>query len=91
MTITMIKSEDSEKSIKISNLLFIFFKTELVIYMVLINFKDGVVIELHEDMSFDVVELSRTDVEFNYFASVSGKEVELFNAVDNRLGGVLSA
>ena len=59
--------------------------------MVLISFKDGVVIELHEDMSFDVVELSRTDVEFNYFASVSGKEVELFNAVDNRLGGVLSA
>ena len=59
--------------------------------MVLISFKDGVVIELHEDMSFDVVELSRTDVEFNYFASVSGKEIELFNAVDNRLGGVLSA
>ena len=59
--------------------------------MILVSFKDGVVIELHEDMSFDVVELSRTDVTFNYYASVSGKEVELFNLVDNRLGGVLSA
>lgn len=56
-----------------------------------ITFKDGVVIELHEDMSFDVVELSRTDVTFNYYASVSGKEIELFNLVNNRLGGVLSA
>ena len=58
--------------------------------MVLISFKDGVNIELHEDLSIDVVELSRTDVEFNYFASVSGKETELFNSVNNRLGGVLS-
>lgn len=58
--------------------------------MVLISFKDGVSIELHEDLSIDVVELSRTDVEFNYLASVSGKKVELFNAVNNRLGGVLS-
>ena len=62
-----------------------------MIYMILISFKDGVVIELHEDMSFDVVELSRTDVTFNYYASVSNKEVELFNLIDNRLGGVLSA
>lgn len=59
--------------------------------MITISFKDGVVIELHEDMSFDVVELSRTDVTFNYYASVSNKEIELFNAVNNRLGGVLSA
>lgn len=58
--------------------------------MILVSFKDGVSIELHEDLSIDVVELSRTDVEFNYLASVSGKEVELFNAVNNRLGGVLS-
>ena len=54
--------------------------------MVLITFKDGVVIELHEDMTFDVVELSQTDVQFNYFASVSGKSTELANAVDLRLG-----
>ena len=59
--------------------------------MVLISFKDGAVIELHEDCTFDVVELSQTDVMFNYYASVSGKEVELFNTVNNRLGGVLSA
>lgn len=58
--------------------------------MTTISFKDGVVIELHEDMSFDVVELSRTDVTFNYFASVSGKEIELFNSINNRLGGVLT-
>lgn len=58
--------------------------------MVLISFKDGVVVELHEDMTFDIVELSQTDVDFNYFASVSGKEVELFNSLNNRLGGVLS-
>lgn len=59
--------------------------------MCLISFKDGAVIELHEDCTFDVVELSRTDVNFNYFASVSNKEVELFNSVNNRLGGVLTA
>lgn len=58
--------------------------------MVLITFKDGAVIELHEDLSIDVVELSRSDVDFNYFASVHGKETELFNSVNNRLGGVLS-
>ena len=59
--------------------------------MCLISFKDGVVIELHEDCTFDVVELSRTDVNFNYYASVSDKGVELFNYVNNRLGGVLTA
>lgn len=59
--------------------------------MCLISFKDGVVIELHEDCTFDVVELSRTDVNFNYYASVSDKRVELFNSVNNRLGGVLTA
>lgn len=57
--------------------------------MIRISFKDGVVIELHEDGTFDVVELSRTDVSFNYFASVSGKETELFNSVNDRLDGVL--
>ena len=58
--------------------------------MVLISFKDGVSVELHEDLSIDVVELSRTDVEFNYLASVSGKEEQLFNAINNRLDGVLT-
>ena len=58
--------------------------------MCFITFKDGVVIELHEDCTFDVVELSRTDVNFNYFASVSNKESELFDSVNNRLGGVLT-
>ena len=58
--------------------------------MVFISFKDGASIELHEDMSFDVVELSRTDVQFNYYASVSNKQIELFNLLNNRLGGILS-
>lgn len=58
--------------------------------MTLITFKDGASVKLHEDGSIDVVELSKTDVEFNYFASVSNKEVELFNLINNRLGGVLS-
>lgn len=58
--------------------------------MIRIEFKDGVVVELHEDCTFDIVELSRSDVEFNFLASVSDKEDELFNAVNNRLGGVLT-
>ena len=36
------------------------------------------------------LELSRTDVEFNYLASVSGKKEQLFNAINNRLDGVLT-
>ena len=59
--------------------------------MYFITFKDGASIELHEDGTIDVVGLSESDVTFNYYASVSGKEVELFNLIDNRLGGVLSA
>ena len=58
--------------------------------MVKITFRDGVSIELHNDGTIDVIELSRSDVEFNYFASVSGKEKQLFNAINNRLGGVLT-
>lgn len=58
--------------------------------MVLITFKDGASVKLQEDNSIEVVELSKTDVDFNYFASVSDKEVELFNLVNRRLGGILS-
>lgn len=58
--------------------------------MTLVTFKDGASVKLHKDGSIDVVELSKTDVDFNYFASVTGKEVELFNLVNRRLGGVLS-
>lgn len=58
--------------------------------MIKVTFKDGASIELHEDLSIDVVELSKTDVEFNYFASVSNKETELFNSVNKRLGGILT-
>lgn len=58
--------------------------------MVKITFKDGASVELHEDNSIEVVELSRTDIEFNYVASVSNKETELFNIINNRLDGVLT-
>ena len=58
--------------------------------MIVIEFRDGASVRLHEDMTFEVITLSDTDVSFNYFASVSGREVELFNLVNNRLGGVLS-
>ena len=58
--------------------------------MVLITFKDGASVKLQEDNSVEVIKLSKTDVDFNYFASVSGKEVELFNLINRRLGGVLS-
>lgn len=59
--------------------------------MILITFKDGASVRLHEDGTIEVESLSRTDVNFNYFASVRGKEVELFNTINNRLGGVLTA
>ena len=58
--------------------------------MVLITFKDGASVKLQENNSIEIVELSKTDVDFNYFASVSDKEVELFNLINRRLGGVLS-
>lgn len=61
-----------------------------MINMFKVTFKDGASIELHEDGTIDVVELSRYDTEFNYFAEVSDKEVELFNLINRRLGGVLS-
>lgn len=61
-----------------------------MIIMYLIKFEDGVVIELHDDRTFDVVGLSRTDVEFNTVCGM-GDEVRVFNFINNRLGGVLTA
>lgn len=58
--------------------------------MIQITFRDGASVKLHEDNSIEVVELSKSDVEFNYFASVSNKETELFNLVNSRLDGVLT-
>lgn len=58
--------------------------------MIQVEFKDGVVIELHENGTFDVVELSRSDIEFNTIYGM-GDEGRIFNAINNRLGGVLSA
>lgn len=61
-----------------------------MIIMCLISFKDGVVIELHDDCTFDVVELSATDVEFNTVYGI-GDEVRVFNFINDRLGGALTA
>lgn len=61
-----------------------------MIVMYLVEFRDGVVIELHDDCIFDVVELSRTDAEFNTVCGM-GDKVKIFNSIDNRLGGVLTA
>ena len=61
-----------------------------MIIMCLIEFNDGVVIELHDDCTFDVVGLSRTDVEFNTVYGM-GDEVRVFNFINNRLGGALTA
>lgn len=62
----------------------------MVINMCLIEFNDGVVIELHDDCTFDVVGLSRTDVEFNTVCGM-GDKVRVFNFINNRLGGALTA
>ena len=56
----------------------------------IVTFKDGASVKLHENMEIEVLNLSETDVTFNYYASVSNKEIELFNLINNRLGGVLS-
>ena len=61
-----------------------------MIIMYLIEFSDGVVIELHDDCTFDVVGLSRTDVEFNTVCGMRD-EVRVFNFINNRLGGALTA
>lgn len=61
-----------------------------MIIMYLVEFRDGVVIELHDDCTFDVVGLSRTDVEFNTVCGI-GDRVKIFNSINNRLGGILTA
>ena len=61
-----------------------------MIIMYLIEFEDGVVIELHDDCTFDVVGLSLTDVEFNTVCGM-GDRVKIFNSINNRLGGILTA
>lgn len=57
--------------------------------MCLINFKDGVIIDLHEDCTVDVIRMSRTDIEFNNHV-FAHDEIKIFNAINNRLNGVLS-
>lgn len=56
--------------------------------MCLISFKDGVVIELHENLSIDVIRMSRTNAEFNNHV-FEHDEVKIFNEINNRLGGCL--
>ena len=61
-----------------------------MIIMYLIEFSDGVVIDLHDDCTFEVVGLRHTDVEFNTVCGM-GDEVRVFNFINNRLGGALTA
>ena len=56
--------------------------------MCIITFKDEASVELHEDGTIDVISLSNSDVNFNV-ASIVGSDVEIFNMVNNRLGGCL--
>lgn len=56
--------------------------------MCVITFKDGASVELHDDGTIDILDLSLTDVEFNTIV-VLGDDVKVFNAVNNRLGGCL--
>ena len=69
-------------------LISIFLFYGLVIIMCIITFKDEASVELHEDGTIDVISLSNSDVNFNV-ASIVGSDVEIFNMVNNRLGGCL--
>lgn len=55
--------------------------------MILISFNDGVTVELHEDLSIEVLSESLEDVEFNISIE---DETRVFNAINNRLGGILT-
>lgn len=56
--------------------------------MCIITFRDGASVELHEDMTIQIMSLSEEDVEFNTIATI-GNDVQIFNMVNNRLGGCL--
>lgn len=68
--------------------------------MVLITFKDGVSVRLHEDDSLEFITGSNTDVDFNYHMIMATSEAKfvdsekhidiLYKDIDKRLGGVLS-
>lgn len=57
--------------------------------MCVITFRDNVQIELFEDNTFEVLSMSENDVELNV-AIILDNQVQVFNAINNRLGGVLT-
>ena len=66
--------------------------------MVLITFKDGVSVKLHEDGTMDFLTGSDIDCDYNYHMAMAvsenfsdnKKHIDiLFNDINNRLGGVL--
>lgn len=57
--------------------------------MCIITFADEAQIELFEDGTFDILAISTEDVEFNTVVLL-GDDTQVFNAVNNRLGGVLT-
>ena len=68
--------------------------------MVLITFKDGVSVKLHEDDSIEFITGSNVDVEYNYHMIMATSEAEfvdnekhidiLYNNINKRLDGVLT-
>lgn len=69
--------------------------------MVLITFKDGVSVKLHENGDIDFIQGSNYDSDYNYHMMMAMSDAPfvnkeehievLFNKIDKRLDGVLSA
>lgn len=68
--------------------------------MVVITFKDGVSVKLHENGDMEFLTGSEYDVDYNFHMAMAMSENFtdqeehtniLFNKINNRLGGVLSA
>lgn len=74
---------------KVFPLFFFFIRLNEVLNMCVITFADKAQIELFEDGTFDILAISTEDVEFNTVVLL-GDDTQVFNAVNNRLNGVLT-
>ena len=69
--------------------------------MVVITFKDGVSVKLHENGDMEFLTGSEYDVDYNFHMAMAMSETDLvnndehidilYNIINKRLGGVLSA
>ena len=57
--------------------------------MCIITFKDGVVVDLHEDCTVDIVEFGTTDDVELVLAILNSEYEKYFNIINERLGGIL--